>query len=589
MPGGYVYTARSSRGSVLYVGSTRKHWYEDAGAPSYVRVVARARESRDGRVRDTRAGTGRRGRRHLSARPALQRARRPRHPTGRSARAAAASATAPSANAASSCRLPAASPVSPSSGRPRCTSGTWCEHSVRLPCLGWRRLRRLHRGSARAATRTAATDRSGNAAHRRVRARRQLELDQRRRSAGSATRSNAFLTRRTIDSGELTRAEWPSAGVAEQREPRPRIYRRAPRQANGAEASGKDLRTDADTASPTIRLGPCSTRPPRLNPRPVRRPPRPPHAGRREATDRRGGRRAAAARAGQAAQSPHEQQRLPARAEVVVVGGGVMGTSTAFHLAEAGVATSLLLERGGARPAGRRRKAAGGVRAQFSDPLNIALGARSLEAFARFAERPGQEIDLHRGRLPVPPDPAGRRRRVRGGRRAAERAGRADPDARRRRGGVARAGDRARTTCSPPRSTPATGTARPESVVLGYAAGARRHGATVLTGVEVVGLEAAGAAARRSAPPRARSRRDAIVCAAGAWSGARGGHGGRRAAGDAAAPADPRHRAAAGAVAAALPASMPMTIDAATTSTCTGRARACCSGCRGPGEEPGFR
>ena len=41
-------------------------------------------------------------------------------------------------------------------------------------------------------------------------------------------------------------------------------------------------------------------------------------------------------------------------------------------------------------------KAAGGVRAQFSDRINIELGARSLEAFAHFPEHPGQEIDLHR-------------------------------------------------------------------------------------------------------------------------------------------------------------------------------------------------
>ncbi|MGN6442416.1 MAG: NAD(P)/FAD-dependent oxidoreductase, partial [Arthrobacter sp.] len=85
---------------------------------------------------------------------------------------------------------------------------------------------------------------------------------------------------------------------------------------------------------------------------------------------------------------------LPTAAEVVVVGGGVMGTSTAFHLAEAGVGV-LLLERDGLG-AGSTSKAAGGVRAQFSDALNIALGARGLEAFADFARRPGQEIDLHR-------------------------------------------------------------------------------------------------------------------------------------------------------------------------------------------------
>jgi sarcosine oxidase subunit beta len=86
---------------------------------------------------------------------------------------------------------------------------------------------------------------------------------------------------------------------------------------------------------------------------------------------------------------------LPDRASVIIVGGGVIGTSIAFHLAEAGVTDVLLLDRG-ELGGGSTCRAAGGVRAQFSDELNIALGARSLAAFARFGERPGQEIDLHR-------------------------------------------------------------------------------------------------------------------------------------------------------------------------------------------------
>ena len=85
---------------------------------------------------------------------------------------------------------------------------------------------------------------------------------------------------------------------------------------------------------------------------------------------------------------------LPAEASVVVVGGGVMGTSIAFHLAEAGVDDVLLLERSDLG-SGSTCKAAGGVRAQFSDPVNIALGLRGLEAFEDFPRRPGQEIDLH--------------------------------------------------------------------------------------------------------------------------------------------------------------------------------------------------
>ena len=93
--------------------------------------------------------------------------------------------------------------------------------------------------------------------------------------------------------------------------------------------------------------------------------------------------------------TPRSARALPRTAEVVVIGGGAIGTSIAFHLAEAGVPDVVLLERDELGQ-GSTCKAAGGVRAQFSDRINIELGARSLEAFGRFAERPGQEIDLHR-------------------------------------------------------------------------------------------------------------------------------------------------------------------------------------------------
>ena len=80
------------------------------------------------------------------------------------------------------------------------------------------------------------------------------------------------------------------------------------------------------------------------------------------------------------------------RASVVVVGGGVIGTSIAFHLAEAGVDV-LLLERA-ELGSGATGKGAGGLRAMFSDELNVQIGVRSLEAWAAFGERPGWEIDL---------------------------------------------------------------------------------------------------------------------------------------------------------------------------------------------------
>jgi glycine/D-amino acid oxidase-like deaminating enzyme len=61
-------------------------------------------------------------------------------------------------------------------------------------------------------------------------------------------------------------------------------------------------------------------------------------------------------------------------ADVVVVGGGIIGTSIAFHLAEAGVHVCPV-ERG-ELACGSTSRAAGGVRAQFSDPLNVQICLR---------------------------------------------------------------------------------------------------------------------------------------------------------------------------------------------------------------------
>ena len=89
---------------------------------------------------------------------------------------------------------------------------------------------------------------------------------------------------------------------------------------------------------------------------------------------------------------PRPTAPLPESASVVIVGGGVIGCSAAFHLAEAGVDV-LLLERD-QLGSGSTSRAAGGVRAQFSDPLNIQIAQRSLAAFREFSRRPGWEIDL---------------------------------------------------------------------------------------------------------------------------------------------------------------------------------------------------
>jgi sarcosine oxidase, subunit beta len=84
---------------------------------------------------------------------------------------------------------------------------------------------------------------------------------------------------------------------------------------------------------------------------------------------------------------------LPAAAEVVIVGGGIMGASIAFHLAEAGVTDVVVLEQS-TLGSGSSAKPLGGVRATFSDANNVRLGLRSLLAYETFAKRFGIDIGL---------------------------------------------------------------------------------------------------------------------------------------------------------------------------------------------------
>jgi sarcosine oxidase, subunit beta len=81
------------------------------------------------------------------------------------------------------------------------------------------------------------------------------------------------------------------------------------------------------------------------------------------------------------------------RRDAVIVGGGIMGTSTAYQLARAGVTNVTVLE-SGVLGGGSSAKPLGGVRALFSDAANIALGSRSLDAFRRFEEELGVDIGL---------------------------------------------------------------------------------------------------------------------------------------------------------------------------------------------------
>ncbi|HEX5501719.1 MAG TPA: FAD-binding oxidoreductase [Thermomicrobiales bacterium] len=205
---------------------------------------------------------------------------------------------------------------------------------------------------------------------------------------------------------------------------------------------------------------------------------------------------------------------IPQRTEVVVIGGGVIGTSIAYHLAAAGAAVTLLERR--AIAAGASGASAGGVRQQGRDLREMPLAIRSIAKWATLEDELECDLDYRRqGHLTL-----------------IERAGQlpalAASVAEQRAAGLALdlvTGDDLRALAPAVSShvyggsyTAADGHANPMLTALGFAEAAKRRGAVVRTGVGVTGLAVAGGrvtGVETNAGPLAA---DVTVLAAGAWS-----------------------------------------------------------------------
>ncbi len=87
---------------------------------------------------------------------------------------------------------------------------------------------------------------------------------------------------------------------------------------------------------------------------------------------------------------------LPNTADIVIIGGGVMGVSAAYHLALRRAGRILLLEKGQFFGLGATGTCAGGIRHQFSTAVNIRLSTLSIEMLERFPQEIEQDIGLHR-------------------------------------------------------------------------------------------------------------------------------------------------------------------------------------------------
>jgi sarcosine oxidase, subunit beta len=203
-------------------------------------------------------------------------------------------------------------------------------------------------------------------------------------------------------------------------------------------------------------------------------------------------------------------------AEVVIVGGGAMGASVAFHLAELGLTDVVLLERE-TLASGSTSKSAGGIRAQFADELNVRIALRSISEFESFGARVGAEIDFEQSGYLFLLDDAADVERFRAALALQASLGvpsrELSPEEAAALVPQLETDDLlAATFC------PLDGRATPEAVAAGYADAARRRGVRIRQGEPVERIEVRDGRIEAVLTPRTRIATSVVVCAAGVWS-----------------------------------------------------------------------
>jgi len=208
-------------------------------------------------------------------------------------------------------------------------------------------------------------------------------------------------------------------------------------------------------------------------------------------------------------------------ADAVVIGGGIMGASTAYHLALRGCSNVVVLEAAEMFGLGATGLNAGGVRHQFSTAVNIELSKLSIGMMERFPDEMDQEVSLRRcGYLFLADNEADLERFRR------------NVDLQHRHSvpscivgvsdiavlapEVALEGIVGGSWC------PLDGLVDPHGLLQGYIAQARRRGVTLLTRTPATGIEISGERVQGVITAAGTIATSTVVIAAGPWSAAVG-------------------------------------------------------------------
>lgn len=208
---------------------------------------------------------------------------------------------------------------------------------------------------------------------------------------------------------------------------------------------------------------------------------------------------------------------LPKTADVVILGGGVMGASTAYHLASSGQNNVLLLERESFFGTGATGRCAGGIRHQFNTEVNIRLSQKSLSMIDALEEETGQsalvrkcgylfvltaekDVSVFQKNLKLQHSLGVKTEWLSGDEVRKRTLPCFFPDA---IGGTFNADD---------------GLADPNSIVMGYINAARRHGAVCLTDCSANGIELEKNKVRKVRTSLGTVETETVVNACGPWS-----------------------------------------------------------------------
>jgi sarcosine oxidase subunit beta len=208
---------------------------------------------------------------------------------------------------------------------------------------------------------------------------------------------------------------------------------------------------------------------------------------------------------------------LPNTADIVIIGGGVMGASAAYHLAQRGMKNIILLEKENFFGQGATGRCAGGVRYQFSTEINVKLSIESLPMIERFKEEIGQdvsykqcgyllvatnekEVNLFKHNVNLQNELGVQTQLLSG-------------DEVRKRLPLMKFEDALAGTFNQK-----DGTVDPNSVVMGYISAAQKMGAKVFTGAEVIGITISGDQIQEVQTTSGGIKTRMILNAAGPWA-----------------------------------------------------------------------